>query len=79
MSRQGNEIPMVTATLVEPESPVDPRGRSTNPTLSGKEMQILKDQGFTTGLIRDLQRNAQAFPMRIWIVDNSGTFNTFFG
>ncbi len=36
------------------------------------EVQALKAQGFTMGLIHAMGRNNQTFPMRIWVVDNSG-------
>ena len=54
-------------------SSLDPR--RTSPKLSDQDIQSLKAQGFTMGLIRAMQYNAQVFPMRIWVVDNSGTFN----
>jgi hypothetical protein len=44
----------------------------TSPKLGDQDIQSLKAQGFTTGLIRAMQYNAQIFPMRIWVVDNSG-------
>jgi hypothetical protein len=39
-------------------------------------MQQLTDQGFPNGLARSLAENTDAFPLRIWIVDNSGSMNT---
>ena len=44
----------------------------TAPTLSDQDIQSLKTQGFTMGLIRAMQYNTTVFPMRIWVVDNSG-------
>jgi hypothetical protein len=44
----------------------------TSPKLSDQDIQSLKAQGFTMGLIQAMQYNAQVFPMRIWVVDNSG-------
>jgi hypothetical protein len=46
----------------------------TSPKLSDQDIQSLKAQGFTMGLIRAMQYNAQIFPMRIWVVDNSGAW-----
>lgn len=40
--------------------------------LGADEIRSLKSQGFTMGLINAMQRNNQVFPMRIWVVDNSG-------
>ena len=54
-------------------SSLDPR--RTSPKLNDQDIQSLKAQGFTMGLIRAMQYNAQVFPMRIWVVDNSGTCN----
>jgi Mg-chelatase subunit ChlD len=42
-------------------------------TLSEKSIQMLRDQGFTRGFAEALSRNKQAFPLSIWIVDNSGS------
>jgi hypothetical protein len=36
----------------------------------------LKEQGYTNGLIESLQLNKLAFPLRIWVVDNSGSMKT---
>ena len=47
----------------------------TSPKLNDQDIQSLKAQGFTMGLIRAMQYNAQVFPMRIWVVDNSGKCN----
>jgi len=47
----------------------------TSTKLSDQDIQSLKAQGFTMGLIRAMQYNTQVFPMRIWVVDNSGTCN----
>ena len=60
-----------------------PRGRSSRVIIPGEsasnhvplgsfEIDSLKAQGFTMGLINSMQRNNQVFPMRIWVADNSG-------
>lgn len=36
----------------------------------------LKQQGFTTGLAHSLSKNNKSFPLRIWVVDNSGSMQT---
>jgi len=36
----------------------------------------LKGQGFTKGLIQSITRSNDSFPLRIWVVDNSGSMTT---
>jgi hypothetical protein len=43
--------------------------------LADHELKALKDQGFTSGLIKSIQRNNVSFPLRIWVVDNSGSMS----
>ncbi|KAL3943183.1 MAG: hypothetical protein SGBAC_002744 [Bacillariaceae sp.] len=43
--------------------------------LYDKEMKALQSQGFPTGLIQALEKNVQLFPLRIWVVDNSGSMS----
>mmetsp|Transcript_46219 Transcript_46219/g.56002 ORF Transcript_46219/g.56002 Transcript_46219/m.56002 type:complete len:415 (-) Transcript_46219:254-1498(-) len=53
------------------------------PTMRGNYMEEinedqiarLKDQGFTIGLAKSLSENHKVFPLRIWVVDNSGSMN----
>eukprot|EP00980_Cylindrotheca_fusiformis_P008480 scaffold1794_cov107-Cylindrotheca_fusiformis.AAC.7 len=44
--------------------------------LSEDKVHRLKNQGFTNGLIHALARNVQVFPLRIWVVDNSGSMSS---
>ena len=37
------------------------------------QVKALKSQGFTEGLARSLSENKTVFPLRIWVVDNSGS------
>lgn len=41
--------------------------------LGENETLALKDQGYTGGLIESLTTNSAVFPLRVWVVDNSGT------
>mmetsp|Transcript_33705 Transcript_33705/g.81718 ORF Transcript_33705/g.81718 Transcript_33705/m.81718 type:complete len:93 (-) Transcript_33705:2411-2689(-) len=69
-----------TATPQTANSSVLEKGRSSRivvPQSAGKhlydkEISALQSQGFPTGLIQALERNVQLFPLRIWVVDNSG-------
>jgi hypothetical protein len=48
--------------------------RSTPPhPLDARQLQFLQQQGFSSGLIRALATSS--FPLRIWILDNSGAMN----
>jgi hypothetical protein len=47
--------------------------------LSGSEIAGLKAQGYTSGLIRSIARNNMTFPLRIWVVDNSGSMTVHDG
>ena len=44
--------------------------------LNTHTIQDLKAQGYTDGLIRALQVNKTEFPIRFWVVDNSGSMWT---
>ena len=44
--------------------------------LSESVYQSLAEQGYTRGLAESLLKNKVAFPLSIWIVDNSGSMNT---
>eukprot|EP00978_Attheya_sp_CCMP212_P043201 scaffold277877_cov24-Attheya_sp.AAC.1 len=48
------------------------RGMGPKP-LDAEEMRRLKEQGFTEGLAEALALNCISFPLRIWVVDNSGS------
>ena len=50
--------------------------KQTSKVMSGTDIQALRDQGFSTGLARAMTANNAAFPLRIWVVDNSGSMNT---
>jgi Mg-chelatase subunit ChlD len=73
-----------------PQSPQEPqatllqKGRSSRvvvppqqseSVLSDNEFETLKTQGYTSGLIRSILNIKKAFPLRIWVVDNSGSMS----
>eukprot|EP00538_Stauroneis_constricta_P008938 CAMPEP_0119545810 /NCGR_PEP_ID=MMETSP1352-20130426/457_1 /TAXON_ID=265584 /ORGANISM="Stauroneis constricta, Strain CCMP1120" /LENGTH=389 /DNA_ID=CAMNT_0007590413 /DNA_START=120 /DNA_END=1289 /DNA_ORIENTATION=- len=78
------DIPLASVVDVMPP-PTAPMGGAAagGPTvlfqdqhsLTPSEISSLKQQGFTDGLIDELQRNSSAFPLRIWVVDNSGSMS----
>jgi hypothetical protein len=43
--------------------------------LAESQIKQLKAQGFTTGLAKALTQTKETFPLRIWVVDNSGSMN----
>ncbi|KAG7368451.1 hypothetical protein IV203_031194 [Nitzschia inconspicua] len=43
--------------------------------LNSFELETLRSQGYTAGLINSIARNNLTFPLRIWVVDNSGSMS----
>lgn len=50
--------------------------QASSKQLSRNETESLKDQGYTAGLIKSIARSNMNFPLRIWVVDNSGSMMT---
>ena len=80
------DIPIASAAVIDPIQPMRPvmnKGRSSRvglPTgksykLGDSDIRALQEQGFTRGLAQTLTRNNAAFPLRFWVVDNSGSMN----
>eukprot|EP00545_Synedropsis_sp_CCMP1620_P009423 CAMPEP_0119015600 /NCGR_PEP_ID=MMETSP1176-20130426/11282_1 /TAXON_ID=265551 /ORGANISM="Synedropsis recta cf, Strain CCMP1620" /LENGTH=390 /DNA_ID=CAMNT_0006968907 /DNA_START=136 /DNA_END=1308 /DNA_ORIENTATION=+ len=80
------DIPIVSATVVGAipvpgDRPILMKGRSSRvhvPSqksykLRDDELLALQDQGFPRGLAKTLTHNNSAFPVRMWVVDNSGS------
>lgn len=44
--------------------------------ISAESVNQLKREGYSDGLIQSIRNNTEAFPMRIWVVDNSGSMTT---
>jgi len=69
--------PVVVGTpLVMPAAPVTPVAMGQAPTdIESGMMQLASGHSFPPGLLRSMQASAQALPLRIWVVDNSGSMN----
>jgi len=64
-----------------PSSPTAPKTTTVTTTTDQYDKiransKTLKDQGFTDGLIRSIARSNETFPLRMWVVDNSGSMMT---
>jgi len=53
--------------------PPAPSMINTDGTLDENQIKQLKSQGYTLGLAKSLGQNNVTFPLRFWIVDNSGS------
>jgi len=43
--------------------------------MSNIEINAMREQGFTSSLARAMTQNNATFPLRIWVIDNSGSMN----
>lgn len=79
------DIPFVPVPVPVPISaPTAPSYGSTAafaPTLTLDDGQLnqLRQQGYTDGLAKALVESCSSFPLRIWIIDNSGSMNSVDG
>ena len=62
----GNSFPVATATAVPISS------FSTSNIVSQQALSTLQEQGFPLGLAQELGNTKAKYPIRYWIVDNSG-------
>jgi len=95
MSNWEPDIPFVPVPMPDPvapsSGPTAPSYESTAssyqsntftpPTLTLDENQMnqLRQQGYTDGLARAVVESCSSFPLRIWIIDNSGSMNSVDG
>lgn len=72
------EIPVLTGL----HEPVQAQAVPVQPvllpptTLSSSARKVLKEQGYTDGLVEAIETNKLAFVSSIWVVDNSGSMQT---
>ena len=64
------------AVAFPPAIPVANVVAPTTRKLLPSSVAQLKSQGYTNGLIESISNNTNAFPHRIWVVDNSGSMTT---
>ena len=72
------DVPIANAAYMmdnEPVAPVQPHSilKSNARPLSEQQILRLTDQGFTRSLAESLNLTKEAFGLRIWVVDNSGS------
>jgi hypothetical protein len=53
-----------------------PRNGQENAKMSESTIKSLLEQGYTRGLAEALRKNKLAFPLSIWVIDNSGSMAT---
>eukprot|EP00543_Licmophora_paradoxa_P000481 CAMPEP_0202445096 /NCGR_PEP_ID=MMETSP1360-20130828/3979_1 /ASSEMBLY_ACC=CAM_ASM_000848 /TAXON_ID=515479 /ORGANISM="Licmophora paradoxa, Strain CCMP2313" /LENGTH=400 /DNA_ID=CAMNT_0049061249 /DNA_START=81 /DNA_END=1283 /DNA_ORIENTATION=+ len=76
-------LPPASGKTTAPRPGLKTNGRSSRVMLpkqrsyaiQNAEIERLQEQGFTKGLAETLTKNNAMFPLRIWVVDNSGSMN----
>mmetsp|Transcript_7161 Transcript_7161/g.8148 ORF Transcript_7161/g.8148 Transcript_7161/m.8148 type:complete len:295 (-) Transcript_7161:731-1615(-) len=80
--------PIPVPVPLAPPDPVPVSGTTSQPSqnytissghadsIDGTQLKRLKEQGFTEGLAYSLNDTKSTFPLRIWVVDNSGSMQT---
>jgi hypothetical protein len=67
------KVPIAMAMAFEPEPMGVPHVAATPSEIPESILKRLVDQGFTHSLARSLNETKQAFALRIWVIDNSGS------
>ena len=72
-----NDVMYSNATAPIPvAAPIDTLPYPERPSsVSDDQLTTLVKQGFTKGLAKALNANCESFPVRFWIIDNSGSMN----
>ena len=80
-------VPMVRAVPVHPDpsssmSPYStasslPGPSNPSPYLSQEQVNQLQAQGFPVGLAAEMGRTRTVYPVRFWVVDNSGAYPVY--
>jgi hypothetical protein len=66
-------MPMAPPTVLQ--TPLTPHGTNNDsPQLRKDQIETLRQQGFPLGLAHELGKTRAAYPLRFWVVDNSGRF-----
>ena len=64
-----------TPTLYSTSPGIQPPQVNAPPTMHPEQLQYLKSQGFSMGMIRAFQSQKDSFPLRVWILDNSSAMS----
>jgi Domain of unknown function (DUF4149) len=72
-------VPMVPPVMTTPSAPGEAGVWSPQEVDRSVISKSLLEQGYTNGLIEALMVNRQAFAQSIWVVDNSGSMQTWDG
>lgn len=74
-------VPVPMAPSSAPTAPAygSPTFNPATLTLDSNQLNQLRQQGYTDGLARALVESCSSFPLRIWIIDNSGSMNSVDG
>lgn len=70
-----SDLPTTAIPYPVKKSKVRDIGSVKNIEVSEKSLDALIAQGFSEGLARSLIPNVEIFPIRFWIIDNSGSMN----
>jgi len=73
------DVPFIPVPIPAPTAPLSAVAASPTLTLDYEQLEQLRQQGYTDGLARALVESCSSFPLRIWVIDNSGSMNSVDG